>query len=119
MTATIPSRDDDATITTEPATSCAAPGCDRPVPRHAGRGRPAIYCSPACRPARRHTRLAVELHNPDTSPDGRPAERVWTVRLRRGTRVVVIANDLGWPSANALARELTDLLQPAKGGATD
>jgi len=46
-------------------------------------------------------------------------QRVWTVRLRRGQRVVVIADDLGWPSANALAGELSDLLSPAsrrKGG---
>jgi hypothetical protein len=44
---------------------------------------------------------------------------VWTVRLRRGQQVVVIADDLGWPSANALAGQLDDLLRPGsrqKGG---
>ena len=45
-------------------------------------------------------------------PRGRPAQRVWTVRLRRGPRVVVIATDLGWPSAHALARQLNDLIHP-------
>ena len=96
-------------------TTCAAPGCDRPVPRSHRPGRPPIYCSADCRPTRarapvRRADVLVEVEHPDVSPDGRPAERVWTVRLRRGQRVVVVAEDLGWPTANALARELNDLL---------
>ncbi|MGW5003299.1 XF1762 family protein [Streptomyces hydrogenans] len=36
---------------------CAAPGCGLFFPARAGRGRPALYCSPACRVrAYRHTR---------------------------------------------------------------
>lgn len=95
-------------------TSCANPGCDNPLPPQ-GRGRPAIYCTPACRPSRqrRPTALSVEVEHPDTSPDGRPADRVWTVRLRRGPHAVVIAENLGWPSANALLSQLQHLLQPA------
>jgi hypothetical protein len=49
-------------------------------------------------------------------------ERLWTVRLRRGHRAVVIADNLGWPSANALAHELVDLLTPqaeTRGAAID
>lgn len=94
-------------------TICAAPGCDNPVVRRA-RGRPAIYCSPACRPSRRtaRPRLQVEIDHPDTSPDGRPTDRVWVVRLRRGPRTVTIADNLGWPSANTLAGQLNDLLAP-------
>ncbi len=97
--------------------SCAAPGCDRPVPRPKRPGRPAIYCSPQCRPTRQRTgarrnTIAIEIEHPDVSPDGRPAERVWTVRLRRGQHIVVIADNLGWPTANALAHDLTDLLNP-------
>ncbi|MDQ3781895.1 MAG: hypothetical protein M3349_03035 [Actinomycetota bacterium] len=98
-------------MTTEPA-DCAAPGCANPVPRRPGPGRPAIYCSPDCRTNRRRPQVHVEIDHPDTSPDGRPVQRVWTVRLRRGEHVVVIANDLGWPSANALAGQLHDLLRP-------
>jgi hypothetical protein len=54
----------------------------------------------------------VELDHPAASPDGRPTERVWAVRLRRGELVVEIADGLGWPSATALARALDDLLAP-------
>ena len=95
-----------------PPVSCAASGCDNPVPRRRGPGRPAVYCSPACRPHPPRSRIAVEVDHPDASPDGRAVARVWSVRLRRGRHVVVIADDLGWPSANALARALDDLLRP-------
>ena len=89
------------------APTCAATGCTNPVPRTSRQGRPAIYCSPACRPPRR---LTVEITHPDTTPDGRAVERVWTVRLRRGRRTVTIAENLGWPSASALAGQLDQLL---------
>ena len=98
---------------------CVAPDCTNVVPRRPGPGRPAIYCSLACRPSPRRPAVLVEVDHPDVSPDGRPVRRVWSVRLRRGQHVVVIANDLGWPSAQALAGQLNDLLKPGslqKGG---
>jgi len=91
---------------------CAAPGCTNLVPRRPGPGRPARYCSPECRPSPRRPGIVVEVGHPQESPDGRPVQRVWTVQLRRGRQVVVIADDLGWPSANALAGALNDLLRP-------
>lgn len=92
-------------------TTCARSGCDNPVAVREGRGRPAIYCSPGCRTSsHRRAALTVEVEHPQTCSDGRPVERVWTVRLRRGQRVVVIAEALGWPSANALAGQLHDIL---------
>ena len=94
-------------------TVCAAADCENPVPRRPGRGRPAIYCSPECRPTRCRPGVVVEVDHPEASPDGRRAQRVWTVRLRRGRRTVVIAEDLGWPSAHALAAQLEDLLGAA------
>jgi len=97
---------------TTPAAACAAPRCTNLVNRRPGPGRPAIYCSADCRPGRTQPKILVEIDHPDTSPDGRPVQRVWTVRLRRGEHVVVIANDLGWPSANALTGQLNDLLHP-------
>ncbi len=94
--------------------TCAAAGCANPVPA-TPRGRPARYCSPACRPSRqRRPSVTIELDHPTASPDGRPPERVWAVQLRRGEHVVVIAEDLGWPTATALARQLEDLLQPRR-----
>ena len=98
---------------------CAAPGCEEPVPRTHRQGRPAIYCSPEHRPSaatnpprRRTSTVVVEVAHPETSPDGRPADRVWTVRLRRGTITVIIADNLGWPTANALHQQLANLLGP-------
>jgi hypothetical protein len=100
--------------------TCAAAGCDNPCPQPR-RGRPPIYCSPACRPScrGRPSSLVVELDHPTASSDGRPPERVWAVSLRRGQRVVLIADNLGWPSANALAQQLADLItsRPRQKGA--
>jgi hypothetical protein len=41
-------------------TRCAADDCPRPIPRRTGPGRPARYCSPACR-----VRAHRQRHNPD------------------------------------------------------
>ena len=104
----------------EPAV-CAAPGCNNVVERAHTPGRPAIYCSVTCRPSHHRTGVAVEVAHPDASPDGRDASRVWAVRLRRGQRVVTVADGLGWPSAAALANDLEALLlsRPRQeGGAT-
>jgi hypothetical protein len=60
----------------------------------------------AARARRRQLSIVVELDHPELSPDGRPVTRVCTVRLRRGHHVVVIADNLGWPTANALACQL-------------
>ena len=105
-----------------PAVACVAPGCANLVARSPRPGRPAVYCSPECRTKPRQPRIIVEVDHPDASPDGRPVQRVWAVRLRRGQRVVVIADGLGWPSATALAGQLDDLLRPdsqTKGGAIE
>ena len=108
--------------------TCAAPDCTNPLTR-GGRGRPAIYCSPACRSSsyRNHRRhldepVVVEVDHGSTSAKGRPAGRVWMVRLRRGERSVIVAIGLGRPSADHLANQISDLLggrQPARGGAID
>ena len=92
---------------------CAAEDCTNPVPRKRQRGRPAIYCSPECRPSRRSRGISVDVVHPEESDDGRPAQRVWSVRLRRGRRSVTIADSLGWASATALSEELRALLSPA------
>lgn len=102
-------------------TACANPGCDNPLPAPNHTGRPAIYCSPACRKRRRHPpagksddsvgdAIVVELDHPATSTDGRPPQRIWTLRLRRRQHSVTIAEGLGWPTANALAQQLRHLL---------
>jgi hypothetical protein len=64
--------------------------------------------------------MAVEVDHGSTSAKARPAGRVWMVRLRRGERSVIVATGLGRPSADHLARQLTQLLGPSPkpGGGT-
>jgi hypothetical protein len=105
-----------------PVVTCAAPGCANPVHRPRRRGRPPIYCSPACRSRSRRRPtpgpLLVEVdHEPD-HPGPRPAGPIWLVRLRRDTRTVTLATGLGRPSAEHLAHQITDLLT-TPGGAID
>lgn len=98
-------------------TRCAAPGCTT-ILTHGPRGRPPIYCSPRCRAAAYRNRsattepLTVEIDHGSTSAKGRPAGRIWLVRLRRGNRAVIIASGLGRPSADHLAHQITQLLHP-------
>jgi hypothetical protein len=97
---------------------CARPGCPNPVPRNL-RGRPRLYCTPACRmAAHRHVHpdrkapLTVEIDHGSTSSRGRPAGHVWLVRLRRGQQQVVIAVGLGRHSAEHLATQIRDVIDP-------
>ena len=61
---------------------CAAPGCDKPLPARSGRGRPALYCSPQCRPAgrgRSGVHVVVEVdHEPTPMTNVRPVESGWS-----------------------------------------
>jgi hypothetical protein len=96
---------------------CARPGCTNPLVRKP-RGRPPIYCSAACRHlvARKGPipPLVVELAHEGDERDGRPTGHVWLVRLRRGERVVEVATDLGRPSAEYLARQLREVIEPGR-----
>jgi hypothetical protein len=104
---------------------CAAPGCTNTVPAQTGRGRPFVYCSPQCRPTpvKGHREpLVAEIDHEPTSADKRPLGRVWSVQLRRGSRRVVLASELGRPSAENLAADINGLLGDvpvAQGAAID
>ncbi len=92
--------------------TCAAPGCDNPVDRRPGqRGRPAIYCSLACRPSRQGNAGAITV-DVGQDDDNAAGGRTWMVTLRRGRRRVVVGRDLGRFSAAMLSRELRALLHP-------
>lgn len=54
--------------------------------------------------------LVIDVTHPDDSTDGRDTRRLWSVSLRRGSHSVLIAENLGWPSASALANALDPLL---------
>ena len=98
--------------------TCARPGCPNPVVRNP-RGRPRLYCNPACRtqtyrdthPDARE-RLHVEVDHGSTSSRGRPAGQVWLIRLRRGHQQVIIATGLGRPSADHLATQIDNIINP-------
>jgi hypothetical protein len=50
--------------------------------------------------------------------DARPLGRVWLVRMRRGPNEVIVATELGRPSADHLAGQIAQLIdrrQPAQG----
>ena len=97
---------------------CARPGGPRPVVRNPV-GRPRLYCSPPCRaeahrqahPASREP-LIVEVDHGSTSSRGRPAGHVWLVRLRRGPQQAIVAVGLGKPSADYLAAQIRDVIDP-------
>jgi hypothetical protein len=107
------------------AKTCAAEGCGNPVPARTGRGHPFTYC-PACR-APRHRKnptasVVAEIDHTPTTENARPAGRIWSVRLRRGTRTVTVAEELGRPSADHLVAQINALIgvsSDAKGDAIE
>jgi len=56
--------------------------------------------------------LTVEVDHGSTSSRGRPAGHVWLVRLRRGQHQVTVAVGLGRPSAEHLAAQIRDVINP-------
>jgi hypothetical protein len=95
---------------------CAAPQCHEPLPAPSGRGRPRLYCSPKCRTSTSSQggALRVEVDCQGDQSAGRPSGRVWLVRMRRGTAEVIVANELGRPSADHLAGQIAELLSPTR-----
>ena len=87
---------------------CARPGCANPVPRNP-RGRPRLYWA---RTQDRRAPLTVEIDHGSTSSRGRPAGHVWLVRIRRGNRQAILAAGLGRPSAEHLARQIREVIDP-------
>lgn len=92
---------------------CAGPGCDRPI-APAATGRPARFCSSACRGRahrQRHATAPVaEADMGSASSRGRLPDQAWLVRLRRGEHAVVLAIGLRRPAAERLAEQINDLL---------
>jgi len=106
--------------------TCAAKGCDNPVPERIGPGRPFIYCSASCRPSAGRTttrgNLVAEIDHLPTTENVRPTGRIWSVRLRRGQRSITIAEELGRPSADHLVAQINALIgaqSNAKGDAIE
>jgi hypothetical protein len=94
---------------------CAGPGCRQPI-RRQGTGRPARFCSPACRTRSHRAKRAkdmpitVEVDYGSATSRGRPAGAAWMVRLRRGDKAVIVAVGQSRAAADRLAEQLTDLV---------
>lgn len=98
------------------AVICLAPGCAEVVARSAT-GRPAVFCSAACRVRAHRARqrdaaepVGVEVDMGSATSRGRPPERAWMVRMRRGGRSVIVATGLRRAAAERLAGQIADLL---------
>ena len=99
---------------TELPVTCAATGCNQTIPR-AGTGRPPRFCSTTCRVRdHRHRHapdtISVEIDMGSATSRGRPPERAWLVRIRRGHTYVIVNTGLRRPAADRLAQQLTHLL---------
>jgi hypothetical protein len=94
---------------------CAGPGCTNTVVLRTV-GRPARFCSTACRVRdhrhRRHAAapITVEVDMGSATSRGRPPARAWLVRIRRGDSYVIVNTGLRRPDADRLAEQLADLL---------
>jgi hypothetical protein len=96
--------------------TCAGPGCEKPIDQ-GGPGRPARFCSPACRSAAHRARqrterppVSVEVDMGSASSRGRHPDQAWMVRIRRGERSVIVVIALNRRSADGLAGKIADVL---------
>jgi hypothetical protein len=99
---------------------CAAPDCNQTLPA-ATTGRPARYCSTACRVRAHRTRqhdqqqtTTVEIDYGSASSRGRAPDHAWMVRIRRGQRSVIVAIGLHRHTAITLAEKIADVLDTPK-----
>ena len=56
------------------------------------------------------SQITVEIAAGSTSTRSQPPGRTWLIRLRRGNRSVITTIGLSRPSAEHLARQITELL---------
>jgi hypothetical protein len=72
-----------------------------------------MFCSPECRRTNLPRGGLIFVDVDYEIPEGyrRPTGRVWRVKLRRGNDEVVIATELGLPSAKHLAGQISQLIE--------
>ena len=58
--------------------------------------------------------VIVEIDTGSASSRGRPPDRIWLVRLRRGDQSIITTIGLSRTSAVRLAQQITDLLAEPK-----
>ena len=81
---------------------CTTPGCEEELPPPSGPGRPRLYGSTKCRSTNtaRGGAFSVEVDYEGDEAASRPTGRVWLIRMRHGNDEVVVATELGRPSAD-------------------
>ncbi len=96
--------------------TCAAPDCNETLPP-SSTGRPARFCSAACRLRAHRARqrnqpqpLNVEIDFGSASSRGRSPDQAWMVRIRRGPRSVIVAIGLRLHAATSLAEQIAEVL---------
>ncbi|KJE75249.1 hypothetical protein FEAC_30260 [Ferrimicrobium acidiphilum DSM 19497] len=100
---------------TKPSLSriCEGPGCTQILGQQP-RGRPARYCSAACRVAahRRRKRgpVTAEVHFGSASTRNRSEERSWMVKLRRDNDELIVVIGQSRDGAQCLASRPNDFL---------
>ncbi len=97
---------------TQLSATCAATSCNQTVPQAAPDGQHSSAPLPAAVRDHRHATdaISVEVDLGSATSRGRPPERAWLVRIRRGDSYVIVNAGLRRPAADRLAEQLTDLL---------
>ena len=96
------------------AVTCTVPDCKNPITPGVT-GRPAKYCSPACRATAHRQRhntppAAAEVTMGSASSRGRKPDNAWTVQLHRANHHIITAIGLRRPAADRLAQQINNLL---------
>jgi hypothetical protein len=101
---------------TKPEVICAGPDCNQAMAASVT-GRPARFCSSACRVRAHRARqrgetqpVTVEVDFGSASSRGRPPDRAWMVRISRGQRSVIVAIGLRLHAAITLAEQIAEVL---------
>ncbi len=96
---------------------CARQGCTQILGQQP-RGRPARYCSAACRVAthrqRRRGPVTAEVHFGSASTRNRSEERSWMVKLRRDNDELIVVIGQSRDGAQRLASRLNTTARPTK-----
>ena len=92
---------------------CERQGCDQILPEHS-KGRPARYCSAACRMSayrkRRRGPVTAEVYLGSATTRSRKEERSWMVKLRRDNDELVVVIGQTRDAAERLTARLNDFL---------
>ena len=92
---------------------CERQGCYQILPEHC-KGRPARYCSPACRMAAHRQRkrgpIRAEVHFGSATTRSRPEERSWMVKLLRDNEELIVTFGQTRDAAERLTARLNDFL---------